>query len=194
MAAAGDAPSAAALGPELRTPRLLLRRWRAADREPFAALNADPRVVEHLGRPLTRGESDAIIARLEAQFEERGFGLWAVEVPGRAPLIGMVGLSTPAFEAPFTPCVEVGWRIAYEHWGEGYATEAARAALSFGFERLGLLEIVSFTVPANLRSRRVMEKLGMRRDPAEDFEHPALPPGHALRRHVLYRLAAPRAG
>ena len=166
MAAAGDAPSAAALGPELRTPRLLLRRWRAADREPFAALNADPRVVEHLGRPLTRGESDAIIARLEAQFEERGFGLWAVEVPGRAPLIGMVGLSTPAFEAPFTPCVEVGWRIAYEHWGEGYATEAARAALSFGFERLGLLEIVSFTVPANLRSRRVMEKLGMRRDPA----------------------------
>ena len=173
---------------ELRTPRLLLRRWREADRAPFAALNADPRVTEFLGA-LTREESDAFAGRIEDYLERRGFGLWAVEVPGVAPFVGFVGLAVPHYEAAFTPCVEVGWRLASEHWGRGYATEGARAALAFGFEELGLAEIVSYTVPANLRSRRVMEKLGMIRNPEEDFDHPHLPEGHPLQRHVLYRLA-----
>jgi RimJ/RimL family protein N-acetyltransferase len=173
---------------ELRTERLVLRRWRPSDREPFAALNADPRVAEHLGGPLSREASDAVAARIEAHFARHHFGLWALEIPGVAPFAGFVGLSAPAFEAHFTPCVEIGWRLAARHWGAGYATEGARAALAFGFEALGQPEIVSFTVPANTRSRRVMEKLGMRRDPAGDFDHPALPPGHPLRRHVLYRI------
>jgi len=174
--------------PEVRTPRLLLRRWRNEDLEPFAAMNADPRVVEHLPGPMTRGASDALVARIEANFETRGFDVFAVEVPGVAPLIGFVGLTVPRFEAPFTPCVEIGWRLAFEHWGRGYATEAARASLAFGFTQLGLAEVVSFTVPANLNSRAVMERLGMTRDPREDFEHPALPEGHRLRPHVLYRI------
>jgi ribosomal-protein-alanine N-acetyltransferase len=174
---------------ELRTPRLRLRAWRAGDREPFARINADPRVMEHFPAPLGAAESDALLERIRAHFAERGFGLWAVEVPGGPDFIGFVGLSVPGFEAPFTPCVEVGWRLAAEHWGRGYATEAARAALAFGFGSLGLAELVSFSVPANARSRRVMERLGMRRDPAEDFDHPALPAGHPLRRHVLYRIA-----
>jgi len=147
--------------PELRTPRLLLRRWRDTDRPPFAALNADPLVMEHFPAPLRPNESDDLVDRIEAGFEERGWGLWAVEV---------------------------GWRLAREHWGRGYATEGAHAALSFGFDELALDEIVSFTTHGNSRSRRVMERLGMRRDPAEDFENPNLPDGDALRPHVLYRL------
>jgi ribosomal-protein-alanine N-acetyltransferase len=178
-------------GPELRTERLLLRRWRDSDRAAFAALNADPRVMEHMPRLLARAESDALAERIQAHFAEHGFGLWAVEVPEVAAFAGFVGLSVPAFEAHFTPCVEIGWRLAAEHQGRGYAGEAARAALAFGFDRLGLREIVAFTVPANTRSWRLMEKLGMRRDPADDFDHPLLPEGHPLRRHVLYRLAAP---
>jgi ribosomal-protein-alanine N-acetyltransferase len=173
---------------DLTTPRLRLRRWQACDREPFAALNADPRVMEHFPALLTRAESDALADRIEAHFAQHGYGLWAVEILGGAPFIGFVGLSYPRFEARFTPCVEIGWRLAAEHWGHGYATEAARAAVAYGFEALGLAEILSFTVPANVRSRRVMEKLGMRHDPAEDFDHPLLPPGHPLSRHVLYRL------
>ena len=173
---------------ELRTERLWLRRWRPEDREPFAALNADARVVEYLPGPLSREESDALIARIETRFEEHGFGLWAVEVAGVAPLIGFIGLSVPRFEAAFTPCVEIGWRLAAEHWGRGYATEGAQAAARFGFEQVGLPDIVSFTVPDNVRSRRVMEKIGMTHDPADDFDHPLLPEGHRLRRHVLYRL------
>lgn len=165
----------------------MLRRWRDDDRAPFAALNADPRVVEFLPGPLSRAQSDALAERIAAHFVEHGFGLWAVEAPGEIPFAGFVGLSVPAFDAAFTPCVEVGWRLASSCWGRGYASEAARAALACGFERLGLAEIVSFTVPANLRSRRVMERLGMSRDPADDFDHPALPDGHPLRRHVLYR-------
>jgi RimJ/RimL family protein N-acetyltransferase len=129
---------------------------------------------------------------MRSELAERGFGLWAVEVPGVAPFIGFTGLSVPHFEAPFTPCVEIGWRLAREHWGCGYAPEAARAALSFGFERLGLAEIVAFTAAGNARSRRVMEKIGMTHDPADDFEHPSLPAGHRLRRHVLYRALATR--
>ena len=173
----------------IETERLLLRRWRPEDRAPFAALNADPRVMEFLPGTLSRAQSDEFAERIEAHFAEHGFGLWAVEIPGVTPFAGYVGLSVPRFEARFTPCVEIGWRLAFAHWRGGHATEGARAALAFGFEQAGLDEIVSFTVPANVRSRRVMEKLGMRRDPAEDFDHPALPVGHVLRRHVLYRIA-----
>jgi RimJ/RimL family protein N-acetyltransferase len=182
----------ASLPRELRTQRLRLRRWLPADREPFAALNADPRVALHLPAALSRAESDALAARIEAHFSEHGFGLWAVEAPGVAPFAGFTGLSIPSFKAHFTPCVEIGWRLAAPFWGRGYATEAARAALGFGFQHLRLGEIVSFTVPGNLRSRRVMEKLGMRCDPAEGFDHPGLPQGHPLRRHVLYRITDAR--
>lgn len=173
---------------DLRTGRLLLRRWLSTDRMPFAALNADPRVMEHLPAPLSLEESDRLVAAIEAHFDKHGFGLWAVEIPGVVTFAGFVGLSVPRFTARFTPCVEIGWRLATEHWGRGYATEGARAALAFGFESLKLAEIVSFTVPGNLRSRRVMERIGMVHDPAEDFDHPALPEGHRLRRHVLYRI------
>jgi len=173
----------------LHTKRLCLRGWREADLAPFAALNADPRVMEFLPRPLDRAESDALAGRIAAHFTRHGFGLWAIEVPGDVAFIGFVGLAVPAFEAPFMPAVEIGWRLASEHWGSGYATEAARAALAFAFRDLGVRGIVSFTVPANWRSRRVMERLHMRHSPADDFEHPGLPAGHRLRPHVLYRLA-----
>ncbi|HEX7077437.1 MAG TPA: GNAT family N-acetyltransferase [Candidatus Eisenbacteria bacterium] len=174
---------------EIRTDRLLLRRWLPSDRAPFAAMNADPRVTEFLPTPLSREESDAFVARIEAHFEKHGYGHWAVEIPGVTPFAGFVGLSTPRFDAPFQPCVEIGWRFAAEHWGRGYATEGARAVLAFGFDVLRLGEIVSFTVPANARSRHVMEKIGMTRGPKDDFDHPLLPEGHPLRRHVLYRIA-----
>lgn len=176
---------------ELRTDRLLLRRWLPDDRAPFARLNADPRVVEFLPGPLSREESDAMADRIEAHFQKNGFGLWAVEIPGVTRFAGFVGLSTPRFEAAFTPCVEIGWRLDADHWGRGYATEGARAALAFGFGALRLSEIVSFTVPANVRSRRVMEKIGMTHSASDDFDHPMLPQGHPLRRHVLYRLRRP---
>lgn len=168
--------------------RLLLRRWRDEDREVFAALNADPRVMAFFPCCLDRTGSDAMVDRIEAHFSEHGFGLWAVEVRDGASFIGFTGLAIPRFAAPFMPCVEIGWRLAFEHWGCGYATEAARLALEYGFGPAGLPEIVSFTAATNLRSRAVMERLGMRRDPADDFDHPSLPHGHALRRHVLYRL------
>jgi RimJ/RimL family protein N-acetyltransferase len=174
--------------PELRTPRLLLRGWRASDRPPFAALNADPRVMEHFPAPLDRQESDEFADRVEQGFAVHGFGLWAVEVPGEQDFIGFVGLAVPRFQAHFTPCVEVGWRLAAEAWGQGYASEAAAAALRYGFEDAGLEEIVSFTSPLNTRSVAVMRRIGMHRDPAEDFQHPALEPGSRLSRHVLYRL------
>jgi RimJ/RimL family protein N-acetyltransferase len=151
---------------KIRTERLLLRQWRDDDLAPYAALNADPRVMEHFPALLTREQSDASAARIRAHLAAHGFGLWAVEPVGVAPFIGFTGLARPAFEAPFTPCVEIGWRLAAAYWGRGYATEAAAAALRDGFERLGLAEIVAFTVPANRRSRRVMERLGMRHDPA----------------------------
>jgi RimJ/RimL family protein N-acetyltransferase len=178
--------------PTLRTPRLCLRPWRDADLAPFAAINADPRVMEFFPRPLDRAESDAMAARIRDDIAACGFGYWAVEVPGVSDFIGFVGLSVPRFEAHFTPCVEIGWRLAAEQWGRGYATEAARVALAFGFGELALDEIVSFTVPANLRSQAVMERIGMTRSPADDFDHPALPAGHPLRRHVFYRAGRPR--
>jgi RimJ/RimL family protein N-acetyltransferase len=174
---------------ELQTDRLLLRRWIQADRGPFAALNADIRVMEHLPSVLTRAESDAMVERIDAHFERHGFGLWAVSVREGSPFIGFVGLAIPAFQAHFTPCVEVGWRLAAEYWRRGYATEAARAAVAFGFGTLALNEIVSFTVPENERSRRVMERLEMTHDPADDFDHPRLAD---RRRHVLYRLRPDR--
>lgn len=138
--------------------------------------------------PLSRDQSDQLATRIERHFERHGFGLWAVEIPRVASFAGFIGLSVPAFDAHFTPCVEIGWRLAAEHWHRGYATEGARAVLAFGMETLELSEIVSFTVPANQPSRRVMERIGMARDPADDFEHPGLPAGHPLRRHVLYRI------
>jgi RimJ/RimL family protein N-acetyltransferase len=176
---------------ELRTDRLYLRPWHAADAAPFAAMNADPRVMEHFPALLSRAESDARIASIQAHFDQHGFAQWAVEIPGVTPFAGFIGLSIPRFEAHFTPCVEIGWRLAAEYWGRGYAIEGARAAAAAGFEHLQLSEIVSFTVPANLRSRRVMEKLGMTHDAKDDFDHPSLPARHPLRRHVLYRLARP---
>src|SRR5947209_5534727 len=170
---------------DLRTERLRLRRWCPADRAPFAALNADPRVMEHFPALLSREESDARVARIEAHFDQYGFGLWAVEIVDVAPFVGFIGLSIPRFEAHFMPCHEIGWRLAAESWGRGIATEGARAALAFGFETLRLEEIVSYTVPANLRSRRVMEKIGMTHQPRDDFDHPLLPAGHCLSRHVF---------
>lgn len=171
----------------IETERLILREWSPADREPFARMNADPEVMRYFPKVLSRDESDAVADHIERKMKLYGFGLWAVDVPGVVSFAGFVGLSVPSFEAAFTPCVEIGWRLAREHQGRGYATEAARAALAFGFDRLRLDEVVSFTVPINAPSLRVMEKLEMTRDPADDFDHPALPVGHPLRRHVLYR-------
>lgn len=176
--------------PPLRTERLLLRRFTDDDRDAFAALNADPEVTTYLPRPIERADSDALVDRIEAHWERHGFGLWALERRADGALLGFTGLAVPGFEAHFTPAVEVGWRLARPAWGHGYATEAARAALRHAFDTLGLVEVVSFTVPANRRSRAVMTRLGMTHNPAEDFDHPALPVGDPLRRHVLYRLAA----
>lgn len=171
------------------TERLILRRSRPADREPFARLSADPRVMEFMPSVLSRNESDELVDRIEADFDVRGFGLCAVEKRDDGAFLGFVGLDVPGFEAAFTPCVEIAWRISADHWGRGFATEAAEGMVTHAFETLLLDGLVSFTVPANLRSRRVMQKIGMTRDPAEDFDHPKLAPGHPLRRHVLYRLA-----
>jgi len=177
---------------ELRTERLYLRRWVLDDQEPFARLNADARVMEFFPCALAREESDARVDRIEAHFERHGFGLWAVEIPGSTRFAGFIGLSIPVFEAPFMPCIEIGWRLDAEHWGRGYATEGARAALEFGFQSLRVEEIVSYTVPGNVRSRRVMEKIGMTHSARDDFDHPVLPEGHPLRRHVFYRIGRPK--
>ena len=167
-----------------------MRRWRESDRDPFAALNADPVVMRHFPVALSRAESDALVDRIEACFEEHGFGLWALEHASSGELLGFTGLAPVPPALPFAPAVEVGWRLAAHSWGQGYATEAARSALAFGFES-GLPEIVSFTSTANARSRAVMGRVGMTREPGEDFDHPELPPDSPLRPHVLYRLAAP---
>lgn len=174
--------------PRIPTDRLLLREWQPDDRAPFARLNADARVVEHLGDSLKRDESDALLDRFVAHWASDGYGVWAVERLEDRAFLGFTGLNSPSIEAHFTPAVEIEWRLARAAWGHGYATEAAGAALRFGFETLGLDEIVAFTVPANARSREVMERLGMTRDPHDDFDHPDLPAGHPLRGHVLYRL------
>lgn len=173
--------------PELRTARLLLRAWRDTDRAPYAALNADPEVMRHFPSTLTREQSDAMVDTLQGAFERRGYGLWAAERLDTSSFIGFVGLSSPSWVTDFTPCVEVGWRLAREHWGHGLAPEAANAALDFAFAHVDLPgdEVVSFTTTQNLKSRRVMEKIGMRHDAARDFDHPLLP-DWVERAHVLY--------
>jgi ribosomal-protein-alanine N-acetyltransferase len=170
---------------ELQGPRVRLRDWHEEDLAPFAALNADARVAEFLPAPLSRADSDAMAERIRTRLAAQGWGLWAAQAEGR--FIGFIGLSVPVFDAHFTPCVEIGWRLAVDAWGRGYATEGARLALAYGFGALALNEVVSFTAVGNLRSRAVMERLGMTRDPADDFDHPRLA-GHPLQPHVLYRL------
>ncbi|MCH2160833.1 MAG: GNAT family N-acetyltransferase [Phycisphaerales bacterium] len=175
---------------EIHTKRVLLRNWKPSDKLPFATLNADPRVTAFLRGPLSRAESDEKVDRMSRHIREHGFGFLAMEIPGRTPFAGFVGLARADFEAPFTPCIEIGWRLLPDHWGHGYATEAARACLDFAFGPLGETEVVSFTSETNLRSRKVMEKLGMTHDPGENFLHPNLPPEHPLRPHVLHRIKA----
>ena len=176
---------------EIVTDRLLLRELREGDLDPIAAMNADPRVMEYFPSTLSRAENDAFAGRVREHLTKHGFSFWVVESRADGQFLGLTGLLRPRFVAHFTPCVEIGWRFAAAHWGKGYATEAAKASLRFGFDRLGLSEIVAYTVPQNQRSRRVMEKLGMSRSSADDFDHPSVPEHHPLRRHVLYRLRRP---
>ena len=173
---------------ELTTNRLRLRQWRDDDREPFAKLNADPRVMEFFPFVLSRADSDALMDRCQSLITEQGWGLWAVEKRDNDEFIGFVGLNRPAYDLPFSPCVEIGWRLGFEHWGKGYATEAAQSSLRTGFEQLEFPEIVSYTPVNNKRSRAVMERLNMR-DTGETFEHPMMLPGSSLRLHCLYRLS-----
>ena len=182
----------------LRTARLLLRQWRDEDVAAFAEMSADPTVMEYLLPLSERGLSaETWVAGKRAHWVEHGFGQWVVELPGAASFLGVVGLETVSYQAHFTSAVEVAWRLARPFWDRGYATESARAAVDYGFDELGLREIVALTVPANQRSRRVMERLGMTRAPEDDFDHPRVPEG-PLKRHVLYRLrntsAASRVG
>jgi RimJ/RimL family protein N-acetyltransferase len=174
---------------ELVTSRLKLRQWRDADLAPFAALNADPEVMRYFPATLTQAQSDELAGYVYDMIDRQGWGLWAVEVTEGPAFVGFVGLNRVTFDAHFTPAVEVGWRLARPFWGNGYATEAGAAALTFGFEQLDLPEIVSFTSPRNEPSVRVMRRLGMRHDAAGDFDHPRVAEGSPLRRHVLYRLA-----
>lgn len=178
----------ASLPTQLECERLLLRRWRHSDRIPFAAMNADARVMEYFPQRLSVSDSDALINRIQNHFDDHGYGLWAVEVRDGPSFIGFIGLAIPRFEAHFTPCVEIGWRLDADYWGKGYATEGALAAVDFGFKHIRLDQIVSMTTVANSRSRRVMEKIGMTHSQTDDFDHPLLPDEHPLRRHVLYRL------
>ena len=177
---------------ELRTERLLLRQWRASDREPFAALNADPAVMEHFPAPLDRAASDAVVDRARAHIDEHGWGWWAVEVIESGSFIGFVGLSRADFDQSWTPAVEIGWRLAQEAWGRGYATEAARAVLAQAFDVLELDEVVSFTATTNTRSEAVMRRIGLVPHPAGPFDHPKVEVGHRLQRHVLYHVTAAR--
>lgn len=175
----------------IKTERLILRPWQETDLEPFAALNADPLVMEYFPSTLSRQESDQLVKRFQAKIEEKGWSLWAVSLIENGSFIGFIGLNDvtqATLPVHFAPSVEVGWRLAYPFWGKGYATEGALACLKYGFEILELDEIVSFTAEQNLRSRAVMERIGMHHNPKDDFDHPKLPKGHKLRRHVLYRL------
>ena len=174
----------------IRTERLILRGWRASDREPFAALNADAEVMTHFRGPLSRAESDAFADRIEQHLADDGWGLWAVEVVDGPEFVGFIGLAWQTFEAHFTPALEVGWRLARSAWGHGYAPEGGRAAVNFAFTELGVDEVVSITTVGNAKSRSVMHKLGLTHDPADDFEYPLLPEGHPLRPHVVYRIKA----
>lgn len=171
-----------------QTKRLKLRQWQKADREPFAALNADPDVMEFFPATLQRCESDAMADQCRALIAARGWGFWATELLRSGEFIGFVGLHIPSLALPFSPCVEIGWRLAKPHWGQGYATEAATRALQVGFEELEVPEIVSFTSSGNRRSRAVMERIGMTKT-EQSFEHPGVPQGHPLRKHCLYRIS-----
>ncbi|TYB61135.1 GNAT family N-acetyltransferase [Nonomuraea sp. PA05] len=168
-----------------------MRWWREEDREPFAAMNADPEVMEHFPAPLTRAESDALVDRIEEHFDRLGYSWWALEARESGRFIGFTGLALQTFEAPFLPAVEIGWRLARPAWGQGYAIEAARRAVRYAFEEADLDGLVSMTAVRNVRSQAVMRRLGMTRDPAEDFDHPRVPEDSPLRRHVLYRLQRP---
>ncbi len=172
---------------EPRTSRLVLRQWCERDRAPFAKLNADPLVMEYFPAVLNRDQSNAMVDRLVNQRQRDGYGLWAVEIRTSGEFIGYVGLAVPGWRAAFTPCTEIGWRLARSAWGHGYATEAANEALATAFGPAELHDVVSFTTTSNLRSQHVMQRVGMTRDPSEDFDHPLLTDG-PLRRHVLYRL------
>jgi 3-dehydroquinate dehydratase/shikimate dehydrogenase len=174
----------------IKTERLLLRPWKEEDLEPFARLNADPRVMEYFPSLKTREESDASVKIASNHIERCGWGFWAVSLIQTGEFIGFIGLDDVHFTAPFTPAVEIGWRLAFDYWGKGYATEGALASLKYGFEKLQLETIVSFATVQNMRSRAVMERIGMHHDPKDDFDHPKMPEGHPLRRHVLYRLNA----
>ncbi|MFO1019273.1 MAG: GNAT family N-acetyltransferase [Planctomycetales bacterium] len=174
--------------PEFETARLWMRGWRDEDREPFARMNADPHVMEHFPSLVSREESDAMIERIGQRFAEQGFGLWALERKDNGEFIGFTGLNVPRFEEWFTPCVEIGWRLAFEAWGQGFASEAARRALAYGFEAVHLEKIVSFTSIPNVRSQRVMQRIGMRHEPAWVFEHPSVSEGSPLRTHLLYEI------
>lgn len=174
--------------PVIKTERLIMRPWKEEDFDSFARLNADPRVMEFFPGVLTQEESDQFAKRICIAMKQQGWGLWAVSIPDVADFIGYIGLAPVNFVADFTPAVEVGWRLAYDFWNKGYATEGAQAAVKYGFENVHLNEIVSFTAVNNMRSRRVMEKIGMYHDEKSDFDHPKLPEGHALRRHALYRI------
>jgi RimJ/RimL family protein N-acetyltransferase len=176
---------------QITTQRLLLRQWCEEDLAPFAALNGDPEVMRFFPAPLTRAESDAFARYIQGLIAVQGWGLWAVEVLDGPPFVGLVGLNRVGFEAHFTPAIEVGWRLDRPYWGRGYASEAAAASLSFAFEQLGCSEVVSFTSLVNERSMRVMRRLGMIRDPADDFDHPRVETG-PLRRHALYRIGRER--
>jgi RimJ/RimL family protein N-acetyltransferase len=173
----------------LRTRRLILRRWKESDLLPFIRINADPRVMEFMLGTMTEEETRQSVEHMKKHFDARGFGRWAVEIADSEKFIGFVGISIPSYPLAFSPCVEVAWRICAEEWGKGYAPEAGNEAMRDGFERVGLQEIVSFTTLTNLKSRRVMEKLGMRYCPSEDFNHPMVPADHRLLRHVLYRMS-----
>lgn len=176
----------------ITTKRLILRPWKAEDFTPFAALNADPRVMEYFPAIRSRAESDLQATSFAEYIEKKGWGFWAVSVIDKVDFIGFIGLEDVDFEAHFTPAVEIGWRLAYEYWGQGYATEGAKAALEYAFNTLKLEEIVSLTSEGNSRSRNVMEKIGMHHDPEDDFDHPKFTKGNPLQRHVLYRILRSR--
>ncbi len=173
----------------LSTKRLLLRPWKTSDFAPFAAMNQDPRVMRFFPKTLSREESDTLAEKLRLHLEQNPYGLWAVELFEEASFIGFVGIHKPVFEAAFMPCVEIGWRLAYPYWGKGYAKEAAIRALQYAFTTLAIPEIVSFASAINARSIGLMKRLGMQRNPEEDFLHPDTPKGHILSPHVLYRLS-----
>ena len=171
---------------EISTPRLKLREWKEEDKDPFLKLNSDPRVMKFMPKLLSKQESDHFVERIKIKFKEDGYSFFAVELIENETFIGLIGLSIPKFDSFFTPCVEIGWRLAYDYWGNGYATEGAKASLKYGFQELNLSEVFSFTVPENIRSRQVMERIGM--NYVDEFNHPLLPQGHPLEKHVLYKI------